>query len=162
MSVFHLCILQWQDVGCSISHHTTVCCGHHHGGGFSPALLLVWCGYRVEKVPNCKWYNDECVDIVKSLLLYPSQRSWVGSLCPSACLSVDQGPDSILLCRLTSIGNSIVEIRRSYDRLISTMGFPILVRKHLYIESGPRSCPVYIFHNTSQIYFKFTHLIDQL
>ena len=31
-----------------------------------------------------------------------------------------------------------MEIRRSYDRLISTMGFPILVRHHLYIESGPR------------------------
>ena len=30
-----------------------------------------------------------------------------------------------------------MEIRRSYDRLISTMGFPILVRWHLYIESGP-------------------------
>ena len=29
------------------------------------------------------------------------------------------------------------EIRRSYDRLISTMGFPILVRCHLYIEPGP-------------------------
>ena len=31
-----------------------------------------------------------------------------------------------------------MEIRRSYDRLISTMGFPIPVRRHLYIESGPR------------------------
>ena len=31
-----------------------------------------------------------------------------------------------------------MEIRRSYDRLISTMGFPILVRRYLYIESGPR------------------------
>ena len=30
-----------------------------------------------------------------------------------------------------------MEIRRSSDRLISTMGFPILVRYHLYIESGP-------------------------
>ena len=30
-----------------------------------------------------------------------------------------------------------MEIRRSQDRLISTMGIPILVR-HLYIESGPR------------------------
>ena len=28
-----------------------------------------------------------------------------------------------------------------YDRLISTMGFSILVRWHLYIESGPR-CPM--------------------
>ena len=35
------------------------------------------------------------------------------------------------------MGNPIVEMRRSYDRLISTMGFPILVRLHLYIESGP-------------------------
>ena len=31
-----------------------------------------------------------------------------------------------------------MEIRRSYDRLISTMGYPILVRWHLYIESGTR------------------------
>ena len=31
-----------------------------------------------------------------------------------------------------------MEIRRSYDRLISTMVFPILIRQHLYIESGPR------------------------
>ena len=31
----------------------------------------------------------------------------------------------------------IVEIRRSWDRLISTMGFPILVRWHLYIEQAP-------------------------
>ena len=40
-------------------------------------------------------------------------------------------------CRLTSIGNPVVEIRRSSDRLISTMGFPILVRWYLYIESAP-------------------------
>ena len=33
--------------------------------------------------------------------------------------------------------NPIMEIRQSYDRLISTMGFPILVRRHLYTESGP-------------------------
>ena len=32
-----------------------------------------------------------------------------------------------------------MEIRRSNDRLISTMGFPILVRWHLYIESGSKS-----------------------
>ena len=31
-----------------------------------------------------------------------------------------------------------MEIRRSYDRLISKMGFPMLVRWHLYIESAPR------------------------
>ena len=48
----------------------------------------------------------------------------------------DMGIDSILGCHLTSIVNPIVEIRRSYDRLISTMIFPILVRRHLYIEAG--------------------------
>ena len=47
------------------------------------------------------------------------------------------GDDSIKIYHLTSIGNPIVEIRRSYDRLVSTMGFPIPVRWHLYIESGP-------------------------
>ena len=30
-----------------------------------------------------------------------------------------------------------MEIKRSYDRFISTAGYPILVRWHLYIESGP-------------------------
>ena len=38
-----------------------------------------------------------------------------------------------------------MEIRRSYDRLISTMGFPILARRHLYIESGP-SWPDSVVH----------------
>ena len=47
------------------------------------------------------------------------------------------GVGSIYKCHLTNVGNPIVEIRRSYDRLISTMGYPILVRWHLYIESGP-------------------------
>ena len=47
------------------------------------------------------------------------------------------GIDSISRWHLASIGNPIVEIKPFYDRLISTMGFPILVR-HLYIESEPR------------------------
>ena len=33
--------------------------------------------------------------------------------------------------------NPIVEIRRSYSCLISSIGFPILVRWHLYIDTGP-------------------------
>ena len=40
-------------------------------------------------------------------------------------------------CHLTIVGIPIVDRRRSYDRPISTMGFPILVRFHLLIESGP-------------------------
>ena len=58
------------------------------------------------------------------------------------------GAESIWRCHVTSIGNPIVEMRRSYDGLISTMGFPILVRWHLYIESGPRCSekPHFGFH----------------
>ena len=56
---------------------------------------------------------------------------------------------------LTSIGNSIVEIRRSYDRLISTMGFPILVRCHLYIESGPRSYKEHVVPLSIKLYIKW-------
>ena len=41
-----------------------------------------------------------------------------------------------------------MEIRRSYDRLTSTMGFPILVRWHLYIESGPRALFSVRYQNT--------------
>ena len=48
-----------------------------------------------------------------------------------------QGVDPIWRCHLTSIENTIVEIRQLCDRLISTMVFPIQVKWHLYIESGP-------------------------
>ena len=43
--------------------------------------------------------------------------------------------------KMSCIGTPIVEIRRSYDRLISTMGFPIPVRWYLYIDSGPCMLP---------------------
>ena len=34
---------------------------------------------------------------------------------------------------------SMLKIRRSRDRLIFNMGIPILVRRHIYIETAPRS-----------------------
>ena len=43
------------------------------------------------------------------------------------------GPD-IKVPSGISIGNPTVEIRRSWDRLIPTIGFPILVKWHLYNE----------------------------
>ena len=54
-----------------------------------------------------------------------------------------KAPDSVQRCRLTSIGNPIMEIRRSADGLISTMGIPILVRWHLGIESGPSNAELW-------------------
>ena len=40
---------------------------------------------------------------------------------------------------LTSIESPFLEVRQSYDHLISTMWFPMLVRRHLYIGSRPRT-----------------------
>ena len=45
---------------------------------------------------------------------------------------------NIQICHLTSIGYPIVEIRRSYNRLISIKLFPTVVRRHVHIESKPR------------------------
>ena len=59
------------------------------------------------------------------------KKSWLG------VMTRYQGSDSVQRWHLTSIANPIVEIRRSDHRLISTMGFLILIR-HLYIEWGPR------------------------
>ena len=38
-------------------------------------------------------------------------------------------------CRPTSAGNPSVEIRLYYDRLTSTRGFPIPLRRYLYIDT---------------------------
>ena len=57
------------------------------------------------------------------------------------------------------MGNLIVEIRRSYDRLISTMGFPILVRRHLYIESGP-CCSWVLSMENSRTYYGMLFFIE--
>ena len=49
----------------------------------------------------------------------------------------DTDPDAISRCCLTSWGDPTVEKRLSYDHLISAMGFPIEVKWHLHIWSGP-------------------------
>ena len=48
-----------------------------------------------------------------------------------------QGSDSVSSCCLTRLGNSIVEIRQSYDCFISTMRFPIMVIWYLCTEPVP-------------------------
>ena len=53
------------------------------------------------------------------------------------CMLIVLGADSISKFHITGIGNPIWEIRRSYDRLISTLGFSLLVRWHIYIEAMP-------------------------
>ena len=58
-----------------------------------------------------------------------------------------------------------MEIRRSYDRLISTIGFPILIRWHLYIESGPRFldwCYILLWKKTFQTVMSKLHSTEVL
>ena len=44
---------------------------------------------------------------------------------------------AIKIWGLTSIGNPIAEIRRKYDRLHSTVGFPILIKLHFLLNQAP-------------------------
>ena len=81
--------------------------------------------------PLCKIIS-KCLHFVPGLVAFSKNRIRLHYM--AACYN--RGPDSTYRWHLTSIGNPIAEIRRSYDRLISTIEFPILARWHLYIESG--------------------------
>ena len=51
-----------------------------------------------------------------------------------------RGPFLNIKTVFTSMGISIIKIRWSWYRLIFIKGIPILVRLHLYTETGPRIC----------------------
>ena len=115
------------------------------------------------------WQNDICI-IKMVIVQFPMSGSQfstkIMSYCGKSCIDMlktlyenihrNLGADSIQRCRLTSIGNPIVEIRRSKDRLISTMGFPILVRwcLCLYIESGPWDHVLFQYKDTALPVYK--------
>ena len=54
-----------------------------------------------------------------------------------------------------------MEIRRSYDRLIPTMLFPMLVRYHLYIEPGPWSWQFWCFGWNTAWEIGHCHALDR-
>ena len=114
--------------------------------------------YRINSCHMCPFlsglrkHQDTCTESIDGVIctIFPLRRVWANCSIQNVVVVqkrtwqkqsqriFDLGADSIKkICHLTSIGISIVEIRRSYERLISTMGFPILIRWHLYIESGP-------------------------
>ena len=93
---------------------------------------LWWCA------PNC---TEICLDvIIKPFAQFLCYRKKFGELCYQELISAftNRRVGSIWRCHLTNIGYPIVEIRQFFDRLISPMGFPLLVRWHLSIEWGPR------------------------
>ena len=89
------------------------------------ALLVFWtnrCTYHACRYLDMQWLLCDIIIIIyQREIAYSNTR-----------------PGFYKRCHLSSIGNLIVEIRRSYDCLIPTMGFPILLRCHVYIEPGPR------------------------
>ena len=89
---------------------------------------------RRNSIANALELRLSCTNLSKCSLLVVNSVWCCFHFVHSVCVL---GADSIWRCHLTSIGNPIVEIRRYYDCLISTMGFPIPVRQHLHIESGP-------------------------
>ena len=110
---------------------------YHSINSFENILIIL---YTV--LSNMCYFNCDLNYVWNALTTFIAPRLILLANSQSLYLGPRLGPDSIKRCHLTSIGNPIVEIRRSYDRLISTMGFPILVRWHLYIESGPWSLPL--------------------
>ena len=103
-------------------------------------LIILWVCCRCYSAPKILWDHlgvKRLHDI--TWCICQDQRAVSLHLASLVMFLVNrnQGVDSIQRYHLTGIGNPIEEIRRSYDRLISTMIFPTLVRWHLYIESGP-------------------------
>ena len=90
--------------------------------------VIAW-WWKINNITGCEFHR-----VVQVNAIY---WSFVYCICYKMYGLSKQGPDSIKRCHLTSIGNPIVEIRRPYDLLISTIGFPIPVRRHLCIELGP-------------------------
>ena len=90
--------------------------------------MLTWCMY---------------LNVLCRIILCVRPAGEVTSQCKTAshwlvaCTGWSLWADSVWGWRLAGVGGPIVELRRSYHRLISTMGFPTLVRLRLYIESGP-------------------------
>ena len=110
--------------------HLLVTSDSHHKGlvtlSFDPFFLFHF-EQTLDKQWCCllHWFARE-VRIKNNSKMSVHNKAW-------QCWNRVLGPDSIKRYHLANIGNPIVKIKRSYDRLTSTMGFPILVRWRLYI-----------------------------
>ena len=70
-----------------------------------------------------------------------SQTNWRSNVYANiGWYSIDKTPRPVSTWRPSSpaMESTMLKIRRSRDRLILNMGIPILVRRHLYIETAPR------------------------
>ena len=99
---------------------------------FNYVLPLIVMAYK--PVTQCLWFHSTfSLDLMMTSSNGNSFRV-TGHLCGEFT-----GPDEFPAQR--PVTRSLTLIPNPSDRLISTMGFPILVRCHLYNESGPRCAP---------------------
>ena len=116
-------------------------------------VLLRFCTQILQCFTSCKcfhiWFSWKLDGHISARFLSRVRKVELSSLqavVTAIYLSPIQGANSIKICRLCSIGNPIVEIRWSFDRLVSTMEIPISVRRHYYIESEPSMCVLIVEH----------------
>ena len=116
--------------------------GVHIKDSVGPKIAIFWLK---------PWLRMKCVcptaTITRSSAIWPSNK-WrdvfnISNLSQDIIkLAEHLGPLSITWLRLNiktvflGMGIPIIKIRRSSDRLIFIMGISILVRRHLYIETG--------------------------
>ena len=86
---------------------------------------LIWCQLTIDQIRRNKFQgnlNPNKINFIMKMLLKMSSAK-----CQPSCAGL-----TLLTVRI------IITSRTPDNRLISTMGFPILARWHLYIESGHR------------------------
>ena len=108
----------------------------------SAALGICLCSEKENRL-HCLWIwlwklSGICLcNEVTSLLYFTVKKQWVR-------LGFDFG---IKMWFLSVFENSIVEVKRSYDRFISAMGFPKLLRWNLYLICKMASYQSWKSHN---------------
>ena len=101
---------------------------------------------KQETICYCTWMTGNkvpfiiAVALVKTIIIH---KMFLSSIHYHPRVKITElGSVSVWICRLTFIEIPVMNIRRCHDRLIVTLGIPILVRHRLYIES-----PLFIFQS---------------
>ena len=81
---------------------------------------------------------DRYLRLVGDNTIPDSAEPRLESFSPPFVAGIDLPHQGVVDSYIPGMGIPMSKIRRSWDRLIFNMGTPILVRRHLYIETAPR------------------------
>ena len=105
--------------------------------------LLQWLIYMRKSGPWLKTAKEVLCEIRSVInLAMTKSHGIIRMFNPHLCLPANERAWGLVQCKKDILPLPIVEIRQSYDRLISTVGFPILISytgkmSFFCIESGP-------------------------